>query len=694
MTADPTTERLPDAAPGRAAPQRSRDGLVELAAEATSLRGLVRHRGSVDHDMRLEEVRQIFEERRVDFLAITSAGAVSGVCSRLCLGALLGSRFGFALHSRSGAHLAQVAHPLVFSETMPVRKVLDTALARQGDEFHEDVVLVDAQHNLLGLIPVDALARLQSKLVSDQLAELRRQHLGLFQAQHALRQSHGLYLGLFENHALGVALLDPQGVLLEHNARLAELLRIEPGAARGGSLVSLVAEPERAGFLSVLRKLADGGGMGSTQEITLSIPRAGARVFRFSCGWIRETGQICACLDDMTEQKSVERHLVRQEKQGLLDTLVGGIAHELNNKLTPVQGFAELIAVGSDGDTKQYADLITQCVGEAATIIRQLLQLSKPAPVSDAAQTVDLRTVVDDALSMLRFETRESRCTVKKTFEREPVWVRAAPAQLKQVLMNLALNALHAMSQCPLATMEVSVSVVDGLACVTVADNGVGIAAENLSRVFDPFFTTKGPEQGTGLGLSVCYSIVRQHGGEISVESAPGSGASFTVSLPREVPALQSCLLSEAPDQRSPEFSGGRGLRVLLVDDERVIRHLIQEVLSTQFGCHVDSVQSGLEAMERLAWQEYALVISDIRMPEMNGTELFLALREAQPALARRFILLTGHRGDKVLEAEIEQWGVPLLAKPFSIRNLTEICAPFLRTATPVPAAEPSRLAH
>lgn len=222
----------------------------------------------------------------------------------------------------------------------------------------------------------------------------------------------------------------------------------------------------------------------------------------------------------------------------------------------------------------------------------------------------------------------------------------------------------------------------DGLALVTVADNGTGISAENISRIFDPFFTTKGPERGTGLGLSVCYSIVRQHSGDIVVESELGAGAKFMVSIPCDEPLIQAAFILEPPGQPGGKFAVSHGLRVLVVDDEMVIRHLVQEVLRARFGCEVDTVQSGPEAIERLASQKYSLVISDIRMPEMNGTELFLRLRETQPALARRFILLTGHLGDKVLESDIAQWGVPLLRKPFSIGELTETCSPFLRTAT------------
>jgi signal transduction histidine kinase/CheY-like chemotaxis protein len=650
-----------------------------LRSERASLRSLVHHHGAVEHDAPIEHVQRLFAEMKVDFLALVHDGHVSGLCSRLRLGILLGSRFGFALYSRSPAHLAQVDHPLVFSESTPIRTVLDKALARHGDEFHEDVVFVNDRHNLIGLIPIDALARLQSQLVAEQVAELRRQHLELFQAGHALRQSKGLYLGLFESHTLGVALLDVNGGVHEYNRRLAELLNFGPDSAALVSLAAWVTETERAGFLTLLAGHAREASVPATREFTLNIPGRGARLFRCSTGWIAETGQICACLDDITEQRSLERHIARQEKQTLLDTLVGGIAHELNNKLTPVQGFSELIELSADAQTRQFAALIAKSVTEAAKIIRQLLQLSKPG--ATISQTVDLATIVNEAMTMLQFQIRDSSAKLRTTAPAAPVWAQVDAAQIKQVVLNLALNALQATADCDDPELTIEIREGKNTAILVVADNGHGIPPEIINRIFDPFFTTKAPEHGTGLGLSVCFSIVRQHGGEISVESQPGQGARFTVSLPI---ASTLPLLLDMPDTAAvpaPLRAGLRGVRVLVVEDEIVVARLLQEILHTKFGCQVEVATNGIEAFEKLVRESYALVISDIRMPEMNGTELYLWLREAQPASARRFIFVTGHPGEARLEAEIAQWGVPVVAKPFTISRLSEVCAPYLQSA-------------
>ncbi len=663
-----------------------------LLAETTALESLVHHRWSVVCDTPFEAVHRLFLERGIEFMALVRGDRVTGLCSRAQLGFMLGSRYGFALYSRSPAHLAQVAHPLVFDCATPIRRILDNALARKSDEFHEDVVLVDEGHRLLGLIPVEALAHLQNRLVNEQLGELRRQHaqlreqnLELFQTNHALRQTRGLYQGLFESNTLGVAFLDPNGAVQAHNRRLAELLNLGAGSREAFSLAGWISERERPLFHQLLRTYQGRDPVPATQEFTLQIAGRGSRLFRFNTGWISETSQICACIEDITDRRAMERHLRREEKQLLLDTLVGGIAHELNNKLTPVMGFAELLAPGLDERSRLYASYINKSVVEAANIIRQLLQLSKPD--SGHPRVIDLRQVVEESLMMLKFQIRAAGVRVRPTLPTEPVPVLADIAQLKQVLMNLVLNALHAMASVEEPVLDLAVGRCDDRVWMTVEDNGTGIPAEIIGRIFDPFFTTKGPDKGTGLGLSICSSIARKYGGDITVESESGRGASFTVGFPAaDESALAAGALKAIPAE-PPRENELAGRRVLVVEDEDVLNRLIQEVVRSHFGCRVDAAACGTEALALAAHGNYDLIISDIRMPEMDGLELYLRLREVQPAMAKRFLLVSGYAADRQIDEEIRRWNIPLVSKPFTMTNLAGACIPFLRAADPVPLA-------
>lgn len=685
-------------APSQAAEDRDGPGFADaskggpvrsdspLRAEATRLESLVHHTESIQAGAPLEQAQRKFQSTNVDFMAVLDGDKVIGLCSRGQIGFVMGSRFGFALYAQSRVGQTMVSKPLVLTQGIAVRVALDVALVRPGEAFHEDVLLVGPDQRLIGLIPVQALAQLQSRIVSDQLDELHRQHetlriqnVQLFDANRALRQSEGLYLGLFESQTLGVALINLEGVIHDHNRRLAELLNIslDPGMPLG--LADLVVPAEREKFLAMLTHQA-GKAAGTTAEFRMGIPERGPRIFRFAFGWIQETGQICACVDDVTEQRALEQHIMQQEKQRLLDTLVGGIAHELNNKLTPVQGFSELLMLETAGNARHYSELISKSVQEAAHIIGQLLQLSKPA--KQAMTPLDLRSVVEETLVMLRFQLRELDCRVEQHLAAEPVWVFGNVAQLKQVTLNLMLNALQAMQGREGSVLAVTVRERDRKARLEVADNGEGIMPENLVRVFDPFFTTKGSTNGTGLGLSICFSLVREHQGDIAVESKPGHGATFSITLPLHREALPA---SPRPDTRVPGWAvqteRPRSVRVLVVDDEIVLRSFMQEALSNYFGCQVDTAANGVEALVALGQTDYGLVISDVRMPKMSGLELYEHVLRVQPEMAPRFVFATGHPGTAGANVDAVPRDVPVLNKPFTISRLAEVCSPFLEHA-------------
>jgi len=660
---------------------------LTLPVETIELAKLVEHSATINSTQTLGQAHSRFRECLVDFFAVLDGETVLGLCARNRVGFILGSRYGFALYSDTPVSQALIPQPLFIKEGTPTRAILEAAFAREGDAFYEDVILIEASGKLKGLISARKLVQLQSRLVADQFAELYRQHeatrkqnLELFQANSALRQSQALYQALFESHSLGVALLDVRGMLHTCNRRLTELLAFSPDGLEPQRLLQRLQEHERNRFHAMLAAhecKSDGSPL--VHEYVLEIPNRGPRRYRVTTSWIRETGQISACFDDVTERRALENMMIRQEKQLLLDTMVGGIAHELNNKLTPVLGFAELLRLESDPRIKSYAQNIGRSMEEAAHIIRQLLQLSKPS--SDQLAMIDLRQVLSESLTMLKFPLRDNGCAVQTSVPPLPVPVLADLAQLKQVVINLVINALQAMEGRTTRTIELRLWSNQSSAYLSVSDTGIGIPDENIGRIFDPFFTTKGPDRGTGLGLSICTSIMHLLSGDITVTSQPDVGSVFTLSLP--LGSDLSPELRQSTNHSKSPFKSSAQAQILAVDDEDVLRNVLQEMLHSCFNCSVDLATNGAEALEAISHKHYDLILSDIRMPVMDGPELYVRLKEINHDLTERFVFMTGHAGDKDLEDRIKAWGVPVIAKPFRLSRLSEVCFPYLVRAVP-----------
>jgi signal transduction histidine kinase len=234
-------------------------------------------------------------------------------------------------------------------------------------------------------------------------------------------------------------------------------------------------------------------------------------------------------------RRLLEHDMLRQAKADMVQTLVGGMAHELNNKLMPVVGFSEvLIEEATRSGAAQfleYARVIHEGALEASRIIRQLHQISRPG--ADAEHVpCDLRETTEQAIKLVALRVKEAEIALDVQLPAAPVMVKADAGQIKQVVVNLVWNAIDAMKTAADRRLVVHLEATGKSATLSCIDRGAGIAPDILPRIFDPFFTTKGPTAGTGLGLSLCFAIVKQHGGNIRVQSAPGAGAAFHVVLP------------------------------------------------------------------------------------------------------------------------------------------------------------------
>jgi signal transduction histidine kinase/CheY-like chemotaxis protein len=389
-------------------------------------------------------------------------------------------------------------------------------------------------------------------------------------------------------------------------------------------------------------------------------------------------------LESLGQQRKLERQVVQEAKSALLQSLAGGIAHEINNKLVPIMGYAELMAqqavAWGDAELEEYCLTVRTCALESATIIRQLLELSKPT--APALVTLDLREPIEQAMTFTQLRLKESATTFELDLPERAVHVLADATQIKQLIVNLVLNAIDAMRRSEVRRLALRLTTSGDFATLTVSDTGSGISMDSVDRIFDPFFTTKSPHEGTGLGLSVCSAIARQHEGTIAVDSALGHGSTFTVTLPlgRPLSTGPTPTPSRGVTSQEPPATDWRGRRALVVDDEVGSGQLVKHALERTMGLNVTWVTDGEMAVARLLERDYALVVSDMRMPKMNGTELLAWIRIHRPDTVARLLFITGDGGADRIEA-VSREGVRLLLKPFKMDALAQECREILASA-------------
>jgi len=376
---------------------------------------------------------------------------------------------------------------------------------------------------------------------------------------------------------------------------------------------------------------------------------------------------LSAIVRDMTERKRTEAELRRQrevlyqtEKLATMGTVLAGVAHELNNPLTAVTGYANLLRqdlAGTPSATR--AENIAHAADRCASIVRNFLALARKYPPE--RQLVRLNDIARDAAELLAYHLRVDGIEVKLDLEEGLPVLWADPHQLHQVVVNLVTNARDELRKAPpprRLTLRTRADKARARVWVDVEDTGPGVAKEIRDRIFEPFFTTKPVGQGTGLGLSLCHGIVEGHGGMLSLVSEPGDGAIFRVELPVVVP-------SAATGQRAAETTPAvTGKRILIVDDERLVLQLLGEMLGADHHT-VDTVSDGTQALEVLGRTSYDLILSDVRMPYLDGPGLYRALERRLPDLCRRFVLMTGDVLSAEIQTFLEQTGVPGLSKPF-----------------------------
>ena len=387
--------------------------------------------------------------------------------------------------------------------------------------------------------------------------------------------------------------------------------------------------------------------------------------------------RIDALVRDVSERKKLEdqtrdlyHQLLQAEKLAALGQTISGVAHELNNPLATILTLAERLSqrpsTEIDDKTRRGLETILSESERAAKIVRHLLTFARKR--QSTRSLVDLNHVVRETLALRSYEQRVTNITIVDALAAGLPQVFADPHQIQQVLLNLIINAEQAMLTAHgRGTLVVrSWHDVDRDAVVLeINDDGPGIEADVQPKIFDPFFTTKEVGKGTGLGLTVAYAIVQEHGGRIRLASKPGSGASFYVELPVSELSVQR---SAAPPPKG-NFEALAGSKVLVVEDEPALAAAVSEALIDS-GFVVDRAGDGEEALRRVAVSTYDLIVCDLKMPKIDGIRFYQKLAPANPALARRVIFVTGDVAGTDAEKFLQESGCRWLAKPFRLGDL------------------------
>ncbi len=517
----------------------------------------------------------------------------------------------------------------------------------------------------------DELGRLSRAFDAMALA-LARDITGRKQAEAALRASEEQYHAMLCASIDGLALWNAAGEIVDTNPALWRMY----GHCDGGSVSPPDSWTGPRYQPEFLRAVAAGESLhcevtdtrrdGSKLELELhGIPMQ-----------YQGKPHVLTIARDITEKKRAAEELARQreslhqrEKLAALGSLLAGVAHELNNPLSVVVARAVLLEEQGDRVTQTAALKIRTAAERCARIVRTFLAMARQQQPERCP--VAINDVVWAALDIAGYAIRTSSIEVALDLTKDLPLLLADADQLHQVMLNLIINAQQALQEHPSPRrlcVRTSVDRLAGLLYVTVADNGPGIPEHLRARVFEPYFTTKPTGVGTGVGLAVSLGIVEAHGGNITVACPAEGGAIFTIALPVgtvDAPqAVAGRVWKVSPSQRS----------ILIVDDEPEIRETLTEIL-TAARHRVVTVGSGREALERLAVDQYDVIFTDIRMPDIDGRALYEEIEHRWPDQAGRVVFVTGDTLASALRDFVSESGRPVIEKPFLPSDVRRVLA-------------------
>jgi two-component system NtrC family sensor kinase len=507
----------------------------------------------------------------------------------------------------------------------------------------------------------------------DRILLLARDITGRKLAEEALGASEEQYRSMFNASIDGLALWNADGELVDTNPALWRMYGYGDGDFTATRAGKWAGPSYHADFLRTVAA-------GQAIHLELTEHRQNGSPLALELHGIpmqyRGKPHVLTIARDITDKKRSAEELARQreslhqrEKLAALGSLLAGVSHELNNPLSVVVARAVLLEEQGDPATQAAAVKIRVAAERCARIVRTFLAMARQQPPERGPVAVN--DVVSAALDITGYAIRTSSIEIALDLGDGIPLILADADQLHQVLLNLIINAQQSLQEQPQPRWISVTSRFDAAndrVRITVGDNGAGIPAHLLARVFEPYFTTKPTGMGTGVGLAVSLGIVEAHGGTLTAESPGEGGALFTIALPvgnvraageRAEPALPS-----DPSRRT----------ILIVDDEAEIRETLAEILASARH-RVVTVGSGREALERMESEHYDVILTDMRMPDLDGRALYEEVERRWPARTGRIVFVTGDTLASTLRDFVSESGRPVIEKPFlpsEVRRVVE----------------------
>ncbi|MDQ6633391.1 MAG: ATP-binding protein [Gemmatimonadota bacterium] len=608
---------------------------------------------------------------------VAASGALSGLAGQHV--PVSGSAMGRVIRgggtwsvADAAEHRGQV-HPTWFEHQRELLHGMAVVAVQRRGERIGAVTIASAgvrTFSLLELERVEAMADLLSVALAN--AELFE----------TLRQAEWRFRTLFRAAPDAVlTVLQTTGRVREANDAVREVFGLDPHQVVGRSLIEMVVPGDRATLEAVLAKAFTG--VPARAEVQVMAPDGGTRLVALAASRLPEADPPSALLvgRDMTHEREMRLRLMESDRLAAVGELVAGVAHEVNNPLSSISAFAQLLL--RDGSLthpqRESIEVIRAETMRASQVVKDLLAFARRSEPQQAP--LDINGVVSRTLRMRQYQFSEAAVRAVPDLADHLPSVMGDARQLQQVCLNLLTNAVQAMSLRGGGTLQVRTYAAEGAVRLEVTDTGPGILPEARAHIFEPFFTTKKEGEGTGLGLSVSYGIVTAHGGTIEVVDTGAHGTTFRVSLPAaSAPANAQETTREPPlTLRSPLA----GIKLLFVDDEPALRSGMQAFGALR-GFTVLTASDGLAALETARTTGVDAVVCDLRMPGMDGFAFHEQLRRERPGLAERTVFITGDvvtitgtRGSTARQ--------PVLTKPFAFDRIEEALIAVMRGAPYVP---------